>query len=535
MVKDAGAGPKPEADDVHDLAGAVVTPGLVNTHHHLWQNLTRARAQDENLFGWLKALYPVWSAIDEEAEYAAARAGLAELALSGCTTVFDHHYLFPPRREGAARSGDLRRTRARRAHRRPAGSMDLGESQGGLPPDAVVETRDEALAATEAAAGLADGAQVEITVAPCSPFSVTRELMTESAELARRLGLRLHTHLAETVEEEDVLPRALRLHAGRVPRRGRLARRGRLVRALRAPLGRRRREVRRARRRRRALPDVQHAPRRGHRTRARPARRQRARRPGRRRLRLERARRPLPRGEAGAARRACPRRPEGDEPPRGATARRRVAARQSSAATTSASSRRGSAPTPRSGGRTASSSGVPTIPSPASSSPGRTEWIASSSAARRSSARATSSGQTNASSQRNIDARPKDSQNDASRSPPMSSTSNAASRRAVSASSSGRKTSSPRARRTATAASPSLPRISSPASTDCSSGPTHRSSRGVERRGRARRGPLPRSAARLLLLVRDLPRQLSVDDLSELFEGRTRLVEKLAQRDDPLA
>jgi cytosine/adenosine deaminase-related metal-dependent hydrolase len=175
----------------------------VNTHHHLWQNLTRARAQDENLFGWLKALYPIWSAIDEEAEYAAARVGLAELALSGCTTVFDHHYLFPPGVTGlleaeirAARELGVRIVASR-------GSMDLGESQGGLPPDSVVESRDDALAATEAAAALADGAQVEITVAPCSPFSVTRELMTESAELARRLGLRLHTHLAETVEEED--------------------------------------------------------------------------------------------------------------------------------------------------------------------------------------------------------------------------------------------------------------------------------------------------------------------------------------------
>jgi cytosine/adenosine deaminase-related metal-dependent hydrolase len=203
LVKDAGAGVRPEADDVQDLGGAVVTPGLVNTHHHLWQNLTRACAQDENLFGWLKALYPIWSAIDEEAEYAAARVGLAELALSGCTTVFDHHYLFPPGVTGlleaeirAARELGVRIVASR-------GSMDLGESQGGLPPDSVVESRDDALAATEAAAALADGAQVEITVAPCSPFSVTRELMTESAELARRLGLRLHTHLAETVEEED--------------------------------------------------------------------------------------------------------------------------------------------------------------------------------------------------------------------------------------------------------------------------------------------------------------------------------------------
>jgi cytosine/adenosine deaminase-related metal-dependent hydrolase len=203
FVRAVGSGSRPDADDVQSLAGAVVTPGLVNTHHHLWQNLTRARAQEENLFGWLKALYPVWAALDDEAEYAAARAGLAELALSGCTTVFDHHYLFPPGAAGlleaeirAARELGVRIVASR-------GSMDLGESDGGLPPDAIVEKRDDVLSATEQAAGLADGAHVEIAVAPCSPFSVTRELMTESAELARRLGLRLHTHLAETAEEEE--------------------------------------------------------------------------------------------------------------------------------------------------------------------------------------------------------------------------------------------------------------------------------------------------------------------------------------------
>ena len=203
FVHSAGTGTRPDADEVVDLGGAVVTPGLINTHHHLWQNLTRARAQDESLFGWLQALYPVWAAIDEQAEYAAARAGLAELALSGCTTVFDHHYLFPPGRSGlleaeirAARDLGVRIVASR-------GSMDLGESDGGLPPDSIVEDRDDALAATEAAAQLADGDLVEIAVAPCSPFSVTKELMRESADLARRLELRLHTHLAETVEEEE--------------------------------------------------------------------------------------------------------------------------------------------------------------------------------------------------------------------------------------------------------------------------------------------------------------------------------------------
>ncbi len=203
LVAAVGSGEPPAATDTVDLRSAVVTPGLVNTHHHLWQNLTRARAQEENLFGWLRALYPLWAAIDEEAEYAAARAGLAELALSGCSTVFDHHYLFPPGTTGlleaeirAARELGVRIVASR-------GSMDLGRSAGGLPPDSVVEERDDALAATERAALLADGDHVEIAVAPCSPFSVTRELMAESAELARRLGLRLHTHLAETVEEDE--------------------------------------------------------------------------------------------------------------------------------------------------------------------------------------------------------------------------------------------------------------------------------------------------------------------------------------------
>src|SRR5262249_30271807 len=202
-VRSIGSGARPEAEEVVDLGGGIVTPGLVNTHHHLWQNLTRARAQEATLFEWLKALYPVWAAIDEESEYAAARAGLAELALSGCTTVFDHHYLFPPGRGGlldaeirAARELGVRIVASR-------GSMDLGESSGGLPPDSVVEDRDDILAATEAAAALADDGAVQIAVAPCSPFSVTTELMRDSAELARRVGLRLHTHLAETAEEEE--------------------------------------------------------------------------------------------------------------------------------------------------------------------------------------------------------------------------------------------------------------------------------------------------------------------------------------------
>src|SRR5436189_3731013 len=197
-----GGGPAPAADEVVDLAGAVVTPGLVNCHHHLYQTLTRALAQEATLFEWLVELYPVWARIDAESEYAAARTGLAELALSGCTTVFDHHYVFPRAREGlveaevqAARELGLRIVASR-------GSMDLGESKGGLPPDELVEEPDVVLADTERLAALADGDMVGIAVAPCSPFSVTTRLMKESAALARRLGLQLHTHLAETVEED---------------------------------------------------------------------------------------------------------------------------------------------------------------------------------------------------------------------------------------------------------------------------------------------------------------------------------------------
>ena len=205
-----GAGEEPDerSRGYHriDCLGGVVTPGLVNTHHHLYQTLTRARAQEADLFSWLRALYPLWALIDAEAEYAAARAGLAELALSGCSTIFDHHYVFPRGRRGiveaevqAARELGVRLVASR-------GSMDLGVSDGGLPPDALVEDLDSVLAETERLHGAlhetGPGARVQIAVAPCSPFSVTRRLMEESAGLARRLGLQLHTHLAETVEEE---------------------------------------------------------------------------------------------------------------------------------------------------------------------------------------------------------------------------------------------------------------------------------------------------------------------------------------------
>ena len=206
VVAEVGSGSEPEADERIDLAGAVVTPGLVNTHHHLYQTLTRARAQQGDLFSWLRELYPTWARIDAQAEYAAARTGLAELALSGCSTVFDHHYVFPRGQAGlieaevqAARELGVRIVASR-------GSMDLGVSDGGLPPDELVENIDTVLADTERLVGQlhekGPGARVQLAVAPCSPFSVTKRLMTESAELARRLGLTLHTHLAETIEEE---------------------------------------------------------------------------------------------------------------------------------------------------------------------------------------------------------------------------------------------------------------------------------------------------------------------------------------------
>ncbi len=205
LISEVGTGAEPAAATRVDLGGAVVTPGLVNTHHHLYQTLTRARAQEADLFAWLRELYPIWSRIDAESEYAAARTGLAELALSGCTTVFDHHYVFPRGCEGlieaevqAARELGVRIVASR-------GSMDLGVSDGGLPPDELVEEIDVVLAETErlvhALHEPGHGARVQIAVAPCSPFSVTTRLMEESAMLARRLDLPLHTHLAETVDE----------------------------------------------------------------------------------------------------------------------------------------------------------------------------------------------------------------------------------------------------------------------------------------------------------------------------------------------
>jgi cytosine/adenosine deaminase-related metal-dependent hydrolase len=207
-IDEVGAGPATLQDgDVRiDGRGTLATPGLVNCHHHLYQWATRGLAQEATLFEWLQELYPVWAHVDEEIERAAARAGLTALARSGCTTASDHHYLFP--KDGgdllaveieAAREIGLRFHPCR-------GSMDLGRSDGGLPPDEIVEERDAILRASEDAIDRfhdpAPDAMVRIALAPCSPFSVTQELMRESAALARHRGVRLHTHMAETEDEE---------------------------------------------------------------------------------------------------------------------------------------------------------------------------------------------------------------------------------------------------------------------------------------------------------------------------------------------
>ena len=205
-----GAGPAPDhvvADRQIDASGCLVTPGLVNTHHHLYQWVTRGLAVDETLFGWLTTLYPIWARMDEVTVRTAATGALTWLAKTGCTYSTDHHYVFP--NDGgdllAAEIDGARRVGLRFHPTR--GSMDLGESQGGLPPDHVVEDLDDILAASEAAIDRfhnpADDSMLRIGLAPCSPFSVTPDLLRQSAELARRKGVRLHTHLCETLDEEN--------------------------------------------------------------------------------------------------------------------------------------------------------------------------------------------------------------------------------------------------------------------------------------------------------------------------------------------
>jgi cytosine/adenosine deaminase-related metal-dependent hydrolase len=195
------------ADEVLDLKDHVVLPGLVNTHHHFYQTLTRAvpAAQDANLFNWLKTLYPIWARMNPEDIFISTQTALAELALSGCTTASDHLYLFPNASKlddeiTAALELGLRLQASR-------GSMSLGESKGGLPPDSVVDSEENILKDSqrliEQYHDSKPGAMTQIVLAPCSPFSVTSDLMKQSAKLAREYGVHLHTHLAETEDEEQ--------------------------------------------------------------------------------------------------------------------------------------------------------------------------------------------------------------------------------------------------------------------------------------------------------------------------------------------
>ena len=209
FIKQVGqAGELPHsADEILDLKNHVVLPGLVNTHHHFYQTLTRTipAAQDANLFNWLKTLYPIWARLTPDDIFTSTQTALAELALSGCTTASDHLYLFPNGSKlddeiSAAQEIGLRIHASR-------GSMSLGESKGGLPPDSVVDNEDSILKDSQRLIqqyhDAKPGSMVQIVLAPCSPFSVTGELMKQSAVLAREYGVHLHTHLAETEDEEQ--------------------------------------------------------------------------------------------------------------------------------------------------------------------------------------------------------------------------------------------------------------------------------------------------------------------------------------------
>ncbi|MEU5884672.1 8-oxoguanine deaminase [Spirillospora sp. NPDC047279] len=205
-VKAVGApGAEPAATTVVSAAGRLVTPGLVNTHHHVYQNLTRsfAPAVNGSLFTWLTTLYPLWAALDEEAVYLSAYVGIAELLAGGCTTSMDHLYVHPRERLVDAEIAAARDIGFRFHATR--GSMTRSVDDGGLPPRSVTQTHDEVLADSErvvlAHHDPEPGALIRVGLAPCSPFSVTRELMIETAELAERLDVRLHTHLAEDVDE----------------------------------------------------------------------------------------------------------------------------------------------------------------------------------------------------------------------------------------------------------------------------------------------------------------------------------------------
>lgn len=195
------------AERTIDGSRLLIMPGLINTHHHLYQTLTRAlpAAQNAKLFDWLRALYPIWGQLTGEAIYISTLVGLAELALSGCTTTTDHLYIYP---NDVSLDASIQAARELGMRFQPCrGSMSLGESEGGLPPDTIVEDEDDILADTERLISRyhdpAPCAMTRIVIAPCSPFSVTEALMRRSAELARKRGVPLHTHLAETRDEES--------------------------------------------------------------------------------------------------------------------------------------------------------------------------------------------------------------------------------------------------------------------------------------------------------------------------------------------
>jgi 8-oxoguanine deaminase len=205
----SGASPKTPVDQLFDASRHVVLPGLINTHHHFYQTLTRAHpaAINKELFDWLKALYPVWARLTPEAHRLATRVALVELLMSGVTTTSDHHYLFPAGLDDAmdiqveeARALGMRLTVTR-------GSMNLSVKDGGLPPDSVVQDEDTILADCERVIGRyhqrGEGAMVQVALAPCSPFSVTTSLMCACGEMAAKHDCRLHTHLAETHDEDE--------------------------------------------------------------------------------------------------------------------------------------------------------------------------------------------------------------------------------------------------------------------------------------------------------------------------------------------
>lgn len=207
MIAQVGSGTPPRADAIINEPNCVAMPGLVNAHDHMYQWATRGYAPDGTLFEWLRTLYPVWARIDADSVRAAARAAMARLLLSGCTLSTDHHYVFPSGRAGifeaiveTAEELGLRFHPCR-------GSMSLGESSGGLPPDSVVEKEEAILVHTEYVVSRFHdpkaGSMCRVVVAPCSPFSVTPQLMRDSAGFARKHGLRLHTHVAETFDEEQ--------------------------------------------------------------------------------------------------------------------------------------------------------------------------------------------------------------------------------------------------------------------------------------------------------------------------------------------